>query len=311
MLLKNPYELDLLSLINHTETIANINRYIVTEYGYLQHNQLFKPKEFITSNNVVKPVILYGTTTIEEDIPPFDHPLYNEKNNWLAVDLRTVVKREPGSSQVTVRNISDYSLMTSKYMLSGLWMCDKQIEMYSYKLPHMAYAEWLSTNISKKFGLGPGEQLQIFLLASIYYINLFTNGYTEEDIQKLRIRLKNELFVDSMLDDVLAKCSGIQDLDAFCTACYTVTNSPRVKGLNTAIMYNLIANNWFSVGGNQLAILALHHPPTWIAMCYSAITSKTYRNSYVSKVVESKSKKGSGEEFIKEIETTLKNAVKG
>lgn len=309
MILRDPYEFELLHLFNNTEAVNNINNYIVTEYGYLRDTQLFKPRDIVTHAGVIKPVILYGTTTIEQHIPTFMHPLYSAKNRWVALDLRQLVKKDPDTGRVVMRNASDYSLQTLKFLLSCDWFAGKEAMLYGLKLPHIVYAEWLSTNITRKFGLGMAEQVQIFTLAAVYYSTLFTDNYGGDDVQKLELRLKNEIFAQGLIDEVVQACGKMDSIEDFCSACYKVTQSPRLKGFNASILLNILSNNWFSVGGNELAILSLSHPPTWISLVYASLTTKSYRNCYIAKVTEDKNKRGSGEEFIKALETIAKNQV--
>lgn len=307
MILRDPYQFKFLHLLNNADVVNNINNYIVTEYGYLKDTQLFQPKEITTDIGSIKPVILYGLTAAEQHIPSFNHPIYSTKNKWIALDLRQLVKKDPATGKAVVRNVSDYSLVTLKFILTCNWFAGKESMLYTLKLPHIAYAEWLSTNITRKFGLNMTEQVQLFVLAAIYYATLFTNTFEADDVQKLTLRLKNEIFVQNLFDDVIAKCGTLNSIDDFCKACYSVTESPRLKGFDTAVLMNIMPNNWFSVAGNELAVLSLCHPPTWISLVYSSLVSKTYKSCYIAKVVEDKNKRGSGAEFLKELEVMIKS----
>lgn len=306
MILINPYEFELLQLYNHSATVDAINNYIVTEYGYLRDNQLFRPKDLNSPTGLIKPVVLYGLTSTEQHVPTFAHPLYSAKNGWVALDLRQVVKVDAATSQVSVRNASDYSLMTLKFILTCDWFAQKYNLLYGLKFPHLVYAEWLSGSLTRKFGLSMAEQVQLFTLSSIYYATLFTNSFGQDDIQKLSLRLKNEIFASGLIEEVHERAGKLESLEDFCTACYTVTESPRLKGLNPSVLLNALSNNWFSVGGNELAVLSLRHPPTWVSLVYASLTSKSYRNCYIAKVAEDKNKRGVGQEFLKELEAIVK-----
>jgi hypothetical protein len=297
MLLHHPYDFKLLQSQRHSASAEHINRYIVIEYGYIRETQSLKLKDFATVKGVLKPVILYGGTDVEKDIPAFHHPLLNEKNNWLALDLRALVRSS--DSGVQVRNASDYALSVSRFILSGLWLGDKQASMYTLKLAHIAYAEWLSTNLTRKFGLNITEQIKLFVLSALYYSHQFTDSFDADDLGKLKLRLQGEVFVESIIDEVAADAGVLNNTEDFCAACYRVTQSPRLQGLTFGVLVNVLSNNWFSTQGNELALLSLEHPPTWISLVSACLTSKSYRNSYISKVVEGKNKRGAGEDFLK------------
>lgn len=309
MVLRDPYQFELLHLHDNTVTVNSINNYIVTEYGYIKDSQLFRPKSFSSALGDIKPVVLYGGTAIEQDIPNFSHPLFSPKNRWVALDLRQVVRKDAATGQLHIRNTSDYSLQTLKFILTCNWYAGKESSLYGFRFPHITYAEWLSTNITRKFGLNMAEQVQLFTLAAIYYATLFTENFGEEDLQKLELRLKDQIFASGMIEEVHTRAGTLSSIEDFCNACYTVTDSPRLKGFDKSVLLNTLSNNWFSAGGNELAILSLCHPPTWISLVYASLTSKTYRNSYISKVVEDKNKRGIGQEFIKELEAVVKSQV--
>lgn len=299
MLLRDPYQFKLLQLHQDPRIVNHVNNYIVTEYGYMRESQLLRVKNFETATGTLKPVILYGTTSAEKDIPAFHHPLVNEKNNWIALDLRAFVRPSVLGGPLEPRNASDYAMAVSRFVLTGMWLSDKQGAMYGLRLAHVSFAEWLSTNLSRKFGLGMAEQVKLFALASLYYANLFTNHFSADDVVKLKLRMKNEIFVESIIDEVAASAGNLDNIEEFCAACYRVTQSPRLQGLNLGVLVNVLSNNWFSTQGNELPLLALEHPPTWISMVSACVTTKSYRNSYISKVVEGKNKKGAAEEFNK------------
>lgn len=307
MILHDPYQFKLLELQRDPRIVEHINGYIVTEYGYLKDTQPLKIKDFVTATGVLKPVMLYGGTHIEKDIPAFHHPLANTKNNWLALDLRSLVRVPAEGGAAVPRNASDYALTVTRFILTGLWMVDKQSSLYALRLPHLAFAEWLSTNLTRKFGLNITDQIKLFVLAALYYSHLFTNDFGEDDVAKLKLRLQGEIFVESLVDEVAANAGSLNNADEFCSACFIVTQSPRLQGLTLGVLMNVLVNNWFSTQGADLPMLSLEHPPTWISMVGACVTSKSYRNSYISKVVDSKNKRGSGDEFLKDLNALIRS----
>lgn len=310
MILRNPYQFKLLEPQRNTSVIEHVNKYIVIEYGYIQASQSLRLKPFETPTGVLKPVILYGGTDVEKDIPAFNHPLINERNNWIALDLRALVRSSGAGGTLEVRNASDYALSVTKFILSGQWAAGKQSSLYALRLPHVAFAEWLSSNLTRKFGLNITEQVKLFVLAAIYYAHQFTDEFTSDDLGKLKLRLQGEVFFPDMIDQVALDAGDLNNTEDFCQACYKVTQSPRLQGLSFGVLTNVLANNWYSTQGSELAMLSLEHPPTWISLVGACVTTKSYRNSYISKVVDGKNKKGAADDFLKGI-NMLTNLQKG
>lgn len=301
MILINPYQFKPLELQYDPRIIEHVNRYIITDYANMQNNQLYRVNNFDTPTGTLKPVILYGTTESEKEVPSFKHPVINHKNNWIALDLRGYVRQSEKGGPVQAKNASDIGLVLTRFVLTGLWLEERQTAVYGLKLAHISFAEWLSSNLVRKFGLNITDQIKLFTLAAIYYRSLFTNSFNEEDLDKLKLRLQGEIFVPSIIDEVASIALPLESIDDFCTACYKVTNSPRLQGFSLGVLMNVLTNNWFGTDGQELTTLSLVHPPTWVSLVDASMRSRSYRNNYIAKVVDGKNKKGAGAEFLQAI----------
>lgn len=299
MIVKEPYNSKFLKLLNNTQTVYNINKYITIDYIYIKEKEKIKVKTF--SNDYVKlnPVFLYGLTDIEKEITPFNHPLINKENNWIALDLRPVVKLTPDKESYEIRNENEYNLAIQRFILSGMWAIDKQQPIYNLSFPHFVFGSWLSENLTKKFGLDLNNQIQLRILALIYYSKLFTNEYTSDDFTKLVIRLKQDILLPKLVEEIYNKVEKLDDLDDFTKACYTVTNNIRLKNLDSNVLVNILANNWIGLNGKELVILALEHPPTWVSLVYAALTQRSFNKTFISNVTEKLNKRGKGDDFLK------------
>jgi len=301
MILKEPYDFKTLDLTNNTQTILNINKYIVTDYMYIKERDKLKISSFSDLHTTLNPVFLYGLSDIEKDIAPFNHPIINVEAKWIALDLRQVTKLDSNRENYEVRNDNEYNLAIQRFVLSGMWFIGKQSSIYSLKFPHFAYATWLSDNLVKRFGLDLNNQIQLRVLALIYYAKLFTNDFSEDDFNKLVIRLKEDIIVPSLLEEVYSKITKLDTIDDFCNACYEVTGNIRLKNLDYNVLISILSNNWIGINGKELILLALDHPPTWISIVYGALTQRSFKKNYVTNVVEKNNKRGSADDFLKSL----------
>ena len=300
MILKQPYGFELLKLTNLSQTLHDIERFIVTDYAFQkQEGELAKIKSFHGDGFSLKPVFLLGRSEVEKDIVPFNHPLINEKGGWVAFDLRAIVKVDRASGKVEVRNEAEFQMSLQRLILSTMWYCDKQTGIYSLKLPHIAFGRWLSENLTKRFGLSLVDKARIEVLAFVYYAKLFTNEFTTDDLDKLKIRLSNEIFSKDIIDEITEKVKDLENIQQFCEACYVITGNVRLKGLNSSVLVNVIQNNWFGLNAKELTLLALEHPPTWISLVYGGLTQRNFSKNYIGDIVEKLNKRGAGDEFLK------------
>lgn len=306
MFLRNPYDFRTLKLLRMGDTIKAINNYIVSEYVFTKDTDLVKIHSFNGNNLYLRGIVLYGKSPLEKDIPVFNHPLLSSGNNWIALDLRQCTKVDKETGKVEVRSTSEFNLAVNRFILSGMWCVDKTSTMYSNPLPLLVYADWMSMNITRVFGLGMGDQVRLFALAAMFYASLFTEAFGKDDIEKLKLKLKKETFADDLIDEISDKVDKLDTIDDFCRLCYEVTGNVRVKNLDYVGLTNILSNNWFGMNANELTSLSIAHPPTWIALVYSALADRGFRNSFVAKIAETRSKRGAGQDFVKEMDNLFK-----
>lgn len=301
MILRNIYDMKALKLVNNSQTILNINKYIAIDYAYIKEKEKIKIKPFEDNYTKLTPVILYGFSDIEKDIPIFNHPIINIENKWIALDLRQVVAPKKDSLDYEVRNENEFNLAIQRFILTGMFAVGKENSIYTLKFPQFVFSTWLSDNLTKRFGLDLNNNIQLKVLALIYYSTLFTNEFTEDDLNKLIIRASKDIIVPNLITEVYSKIDQLNNIDDFCRNCYNVTNNIRIKNLDFNVLINTIANNWFGLNGKELVLLSLEHPPTWIALVYAALTQRSFKKSYIGSIVEKLNKRDTGDEFLKSL----------
>ena len=315
MILRNPYDTKPLDLVDVSRISRPLKHYVITDYMYIrskigQHSLLDKNIESSLDSKSYSPVFLVGLTDSEKDIPAFNHMLPVADSNILAMDLRPYVKLSPSKDNFEIRNQTEFGLAYRRYILSTQWYLGNENSIYSLKLSHMAYAEWISDGLTRKFGLGMGDQLRLKVLALIYYSSLFTDTFTSDDFDKLLIRSKEEILVPKLIEEVYQEAGTMKTLDDFCEACYIVTDNIRLKGLDTNLLFSLFSNSWMGSSSKELALLALSHPPTWCAMVYTSLTERSFKRTGIAGVIDRVNKRGRGDEFIQLINSVV-NGVQG
>jgi hypothetical protein len=190
-----------------------------------------------------------------------------------------------------------------------MWYAGKQSNLYGLKLPHFAFAAWISDNLTRKFGLDMNNQLQLRVLALIYYSHLFSETYTDDDFLKLLIRAREDVLIPKVIEEINARVTKLDNIDDFCAACYEVTGNIRMKDLDYTVLINIFGNNWGGQNGKELVLLAMEHPPTWISLVYASLTQRAFKKNFVTSVVDKLDKRGKGDEFLKELTTLTRTQV--
>lgn len=308
MYLQNPYDFRTLKLLKTDDIISAVNRYIVTDLAFYSSNtNPFNISSFHFTGDYLQPVVLYGKSPMEKDIPIFGHPLYNRNNKWLAVDLRQCTKIDKESGKVEIRNQAEFSFAVCRFVLSGLWCTDRGQALYNNHLPMLVYGDWLSQNLTRVLGLGMGDQVRLFVLACMFYSTLFTESYGKEEKEKFILKIKNHVAYSDLVEEIVGKVDKLDTIDDFCEMTYKVTDNVRLKNLNFVGLINIISNNWYGLNAGEITAVSLVHPPTWVSLVYAAISERGYRNTNIAKITENRSRRGIGADFVKEIATLVKN----
>lgn len=285
---KNQYQKEL----NHY-----IEEYIVRSYwGVADKSPI---TEISTNNGLIKPVILMNLSDDENNVPVFNHAIYDENNKWGAMDLRHITNKDSISGRVNVKNIFEFDLSLNRYILSTLWHLGAFNKLYNLAFAHELFASWLSNVIVQKFSLMPQDKLRLQALGYLYYTALFTNSLNDDDALKSSIRFKSSSHInDEIINEIYYKIGdGLNNIDDFCSSCYTATDNIRLKGFNSSILVSIIQNNWLSINGREILLAGLEHPPSWLSIAYCASNVKNFNRSYISSLAENVGKKGKVQEF--------------
>lgn len=312
MKLVNPYLSTYLRVQNVPDVTNHINRYIITDWEYIKNRQAIVLSQITNGDIVLNPVILFGLTDTEKDIPGFKHPIINFKEKWIAIDARSLVTPDHNTGIASIKNTSEFELLVQRLILNALWVTEKESDLYALKFAHYGFATWVSDNLSKKLHLDISDQIKTKVVSLIYYSHLFRNEFTEEDLSKLVVRLKDEAIPLDLITDIYQRTKGNYDsLDGFCKALFLATNNVKLQSVTPTILVTMIDNNWVSINGKELATLSLEHPPTWISIVYASLKIKSFSRNYIASIVDKINKRGKGDDFMRTyVELTRQYVVK-
>lgn len=312
MLLEQPYQSKTINRINESELTYLVNRYIIESYAYLVQSKEIQQKEYKRNGKVLKAVYLFGGSALEADIPDLDFPLIDYKHGWICFDLRKFYSVDKATGTFVPKRSTDIEFLTTRNDLTGVWGVGAVKDLYYFKLPHMAFANWISSLITNRFGLTEKERSDINTIAYVYYSRMFDNGSVNgetiergDELDRLALRVKETYYTRGMLEDVYSKIDHMETLEDFCSMLYKVTGNVRLSGFDISVLYRLTQTGWMGVDYKQNLAIALEYPPIWIAMCYSALKNNVYKRTTIGDRVEALSKRGEGIAFVKGVDELL------
>lgn len=313
MFLEQPYKSKTVSHINESELTYLVNRYIIESYSNLVSSKKIQHRQYTRDGRTLNAVYLLGLTTMETEIPDLEFPLINNEKGWICFDLRRFYSVDRSTGNVVPKRSTDINFLTIRNDLTGMWGVGAIKDLYFFRLPHMAFANWVSSLIASKFGLDVREKNDINIVAYIYYSRLFnrTPEDREGEFDKLAMRLKESFYSRGMLEEIYNKVGDMETIHDFCSCLADVTGSLRLKDFNAGVLLRLTQTGWMGVDSKQNIALCLEFPPFWIAMCYSSLVNNVYKRTTIGDKVQTLSGRGEGVAFMKSVNELIEANVGG
>lgn len=254
--------------------------------------------------------LVEGGNSTADTIPYFNHPIININEEVdVLIDVRNFGKWYTPQSKFIVRNNPEYSWNVMRGALNYIWV-DERVELLRDVsiLPSSVYAALISECVSRKYALDPAEQIVISVVACYYYNCLFTdeNEFNENDLNRLSGNIARATKVPSgKVFDIISDMKVIHSLEEMCEAFKEKSKSIRLDDFNVGVLLAIVSGNWFGTNARENLAVGLEHVPTWLMICYASLNEATFKRSVLAKLVERFAKGGTGENFVKSIDTIL------
>lgn len=312
MLLEQPYDSRTFKHFDKSGLTYLVNRYIVGDYSELVNTGKVTPNTYKKGNIILKDVVMVGGSQIETDIEQLTFPVIFKEKGWMLKDYRSFHKFNKQTGEIVTAKTVALPITKTRDDLIALWACGYQNEMYTFKLPHLVYAEWLSSLIVNSVGIRDlNTKLQISCLALIYYVRQFSNEREPDEKELIKVRFKDTMYNHGMLDQVYDASTEMETLEDFCSHISKVTGNIRLKDFNVPLLFRITQTSWSGQDYKKTLEVALEYPPLWIFMCLTALTNNMYKKTQIGSFAENIGKRGEAQNFVKQIDIFLNENIGG
>lgn len=239
---------------------------------------------------------LLGTSRFTEaDLGTFLHPITlgipRSKTPLTCVDVRHFGAVDKRTDNYVVRNNLEYSFATLRGSLQHHWVNQSAISLRNVgPFAVNIFSKWVSTNVARRFSLDPAEQLNVAIAAGIYYQSLFVDNYKIDDEEMVRLSNVLARSIRVKAEDVMAICDLYGSEEAIeMNALIRVMQQiapVRLNKFNEALLYTILGNTWFNSNAAETLVVALYHPPTWLAILTMCVDDRTYQKSGISRLIQ-------------------------
>ncbi|MGG4591724.1 hypothetical protein ACLPJK_26055 [Pseudomonas aeruginosa] len=247
--------------------------------------------------------------TDPDDARSLPGPVIIDARGWLRV------VKDAGSRYGVAFNVATHSegeMHVLRGRLQHLWQSEgfNRLDLrHIGELPGSVFSKWIARTLVHARGLDEAESLATQLICAYYYYSLFISekelaGHNRDKIIKLTadtVRVPFETAQNNLSE--LGYLSGVDDLTA---ALRQGIGSARASDINNVLLYNALGNSWFGSNKTELISVALEHPPTWVAMIYTAVNDRGYRKSQIGALALNSSRKQSDKLLTRNVESLVR-----
>lgn len=230
------------------------------------------------------------------EIVPFAHPIVvrDKRSDDYAVyvDVRNYMRLNQVGTPV-IHAHSDYALTVLRGLMQSNWIRpdDRHNLMSLGDIPVTFFSRWLSDILTIRLNLTPDIQSRVSVIIAYYYLNLFLEGDDSEVPEDIKVRFGSMIARATYVSipDVYAIIDELPRM--FCTedlikSLVAHSNTTRFEKLTLAFLYTAVSGSWFGSNAREIVSIALEHPPTWIALVFSAINERGYKNTAVGRIAQ-------------------------
>lgn len=258
---------------------------------------------------------VYGIVPQNNDIPAFSHPIDITLKNFddsdkplMVIDTRPFFKvNKDGTFSTT--NSAEYSFQLNRAILNSHWFESPSDLLNLGELPSVVFCRWLSTIITRRLGLTPGDQVKVTIVTLFYWYSLFNNSDSFDEKYKMRIITKASQLLNIPttlslpLVDNISHMSGVED---YCLTLRKVIESPRLESFSPALLFSLLGGSWFGNNVKEVIAVAIEHPVTFIAIIKAALDDRSYRKTTLGTLVYENDKRERGKDFNRNLFNLLR-----
>ena len=262
----------------------------------------------------IKSIFLTGILESEQGVHAFSHPMMvvtRTGQSYLCSDIRIHLNTDIRKATVAdvqnsidqfVRNRVDFNFAKSRHVLNLAWLSGQVGHIKNgLKFASEVYASLISQTISRAFGLDFENQLRIQIAAHHYYNCQFTNDNVIDDDTLLQWSshiIESTKSNSSIVMEVLKQMKVCTNLNDFCLEITRICDNQRLRGFNQVALITLLKATWFGTDAKNIIGVMLEHPPTWVAVLYAVINSRTFKRSDIFTHAERLGGRGKVKDFI-------------
>lgn len=274
----------------------------------------------VRTENGIVPVFITGCRDSERAVRAFTHPIFVKNFNgksYLFTDMTLFVKSGGTLDTIDahIRHREEFEFTKARAIASLVWAGgDVGRFKGSMDFAGDVFAAWMGQSISRSFSLDFMATSKIQMLALAYWESLFKDGplvlSEDDDVCMVAAQKASRLYrvpVSQAIQFYRSISTPIASISDFCDALVKTLDNVNLSpipgrpdsGFNVRVLFNLIADAWYSTNSKQILATAVEHPPTMCAIIYYCANYNNFRRQQLGQTIQSVGRGGKGDTFSK------------
>lgn len=261
--------------------------------------------------HMVTPVEAY------QDVPSFTQPisiqLPNGKPGWV-FDARTLLRVDRRTGAINYTAINDFTFQTTRTVLTDYVVrMGPQALIRLGNYPVEVFVRWLTQALTQRLNLDLVHQQNVSIITAFYYFQLLAEDPVQEHHHRDRFAQRIAQITRSQAGvclEVLDQLPVMQTGNDYVAALKAASGSLRLDSLGFSDLYTMVAMSWVGVNARENVGVALEHPPTFLAMVFSALRERSYRKTLIAQRAEKTGRRNEQQGFSHGIEQLIDKALK-
>lgn len=253
-----------------------------------------------------KGVPLKGIYTIPsyfKGIEPFYHPLVVEfrGEQVVVVDSRSSLRTVANTGEQVISNRMEYAFLIARAALVYKWINgDAAALAQNSDLPLQVFTGWVPQAIVRNKNLDPHHQQTLVALSGLWFLSQFTDEDLTSEGARLRAAARIARLTRVPAERIMEITDGLGRLltiDDFVKAVRERVDSPRVSDMTAGLLISYIKSAWFGAAAQEISAVALEYPPYFLAMVYTSVDDRSYKNTRLTQLVDIYDRNGAGRQY--------------
>lgn len=265
------------------------------------------------SENDIKYMFITGKNRQEEELPVFKHPvILNDtvRNDlYMFIDIRQFVSKSKGNDvlrlEEIIKDTSNFNILLIRAIYQDLLYHNRNKLRGMNDVLALSFATVVGGVLNTTLILNAVEMVELNITLLHYILNVL--GADKHSMGSVVTRLSMARGNIDYVSNILSKLDDGNTIDVLASNISKCSTSSKLMNVNSDLILNLTRGIFYCDNSVELLAMMFEHPPTLLALLYSAMDDRVYKRSKLTTVLTNNKKRISLDNMVRMVTNTIKD----